>query len=82
MIGDVAATPRLVHLDAARGQLGGRGEDVAAAAVAAHAKRQHVRMLDQQEQIADLAALPLFDERALERQRLGVGSAAQVGGLR
>ena len=44
-------------------------------------KRQDVRVLDQQEQVVDLGPLPLFDQRALERERLGVGSAAQVADL-
>ena len=77
VVGDVAAAAGLVHLDAARGQrLGGR-ENVRSAAVAAHAERQDVRMLDEQQQIADAARAPLLDERALQRQRVGVRHEAE-----
>ena len=48
-----------------------------AAAVAAHAEREHVRMLDEQQQIADAAGAPLLDERALQRERLGVRHEAE-----
>ena len=71
VVGDVAAASGLVHLDAARRQRFGCREDVTAAAVAAHAERQHVRMFDEQQQIADAVRAALFDERALQRERLG-----------
>jgi len=47
-------------------------------AVAADAERQHVRMLDQKQDVAD-ASVPAFlrQGRFLERQRLGVGHEAE-----
>ena len=45
MIGDVASAPRLVHVDAACREHVRRRQDMSAAAVAANAERQDVRML-------------------------------------
>src|SRR5512138_1900550 len=72
VVGDVAAASGLVHLDAAGRKRFGRREDVTTATIAAYAKRQYVRMLDEQEQIADVIRAPLFNERPLQRERLGI----------
>ena len=81
VIGDVAAAPGLEHLDAARGQVVVGRENVRPAAVAAHAEREDGRMLDQQQQIADRAGAPLLDERALQRERVGVRHQAEAPDL-
>ena len=72
VIGDVAAAAGLVDLDAARVQHLGRREDVRASAVAADTERQHVRMLDEQQQVADAVRSPILDERALDLERVRV----------
>ena len=48
-----------------------------AAAVAADAERQHVRMLDEEQEIANAAGLAILDERALHRERLSVSNNSQ-----
>ena len=53
VVGDVAAAAGLVDLDAARRERIRRREDVRAPAVAAHAERQDVRMLDEQQHVVD-----------------------------
>src|SRR5205823_956952 len=58
VIRDIAAASGLVDLDAAGRQRVGRGEDVRSAAVAAHAERQHVRMLDEHQRVDDLNVPP------------------------
>ena len=78
VVGDIAAASGLVHLDAAGRQRCSRREDVTAAAIATHAKRQHVGMLDEQQQIADPVRAPLFDERPLQRERLGIAHPAET----
>src|SRR5262249_48291177 len=70
VIGDVAAASRLDDLDAARGQRVSRREHVRAAAIAAHAERQDVRVLDEQQAVVDAIRLAILDERALELERL------------
>jgi hypothetical protein len=72
VVGDVAAAAGLVHGDAARRERIGRRQDVGAAPVAADAKREHVRMLDEQQLIVDLILAPLVDKRSLQLERLGV----------
>ena len=78
VIGDVAAAAGFVHLDAARRERLRRRQDVRAAAVAADAEREDGRMLDEQQQVADAAGAPLLDQRALQRQRLGVRHEAEA----
>jgi hypothetical protein len=51
---------------------------VRAAAVAADAERDDVGMLDKQERIGDPARTPIFNERALQRQRLAVRHQSQA----
>jgi len=77
VIGDVAAASGLVDLDAARSErLVGR-KNVRAAAVAANAERQHVWMFEEEQRIADPAGPTLFNERPLQRERLGVRHATE-----
>jgi hypothetical protein len=71
-----------VDLDAARHEVVGRGENVRAAAVAAHAERDDVRMLDEQQQIADAPLAPLLDERPLQRERLAVRQETEASDLK
>ena len=65
------------HLDAPRSQrLAGR-QDVGPAPVSPDTERQDRRMLDEQEQIVDGPGAPFFDQRALQRQRVGIRHTAQ-----
>lgn len=78
VVGDVAAATGFVHLDAARREKVGISEDVRSTAVAANAERQDVRVLDEQELVVNCSRLALVDERALQRQRLGVRDTPQA----
>jgi hypothetical protein len=82
MVRDVAAAAGLVNLDAARGKEIGRRQDVRPAAVAADAEREDVRMLEENQQIADAPRLPLLDERSLERKRVEVGDASEPANVK
>ena len=77
MVRDVAAAPGLVYLDAARAERVGCRENVRTAAVAPHAKRQHVRMLEQQQQVVDAPRTTVLDERPLQREGVGVWHASE-----
>jgi hypothetical protein len=72
VIRDVAAAPRFVNVDAARGQRLAGGENVRSAAVAANAERQHVRMFDEEKKVVDATGAAILDEHTLQRQRVGV----------
>src|SRR4051794_7537373 len=72
VIGDIAAAARLEHVDAAGGQNISRGENVRAAAIAAYAERQHMRVLEQQQRIGDAPGAAIFDERTLKVERLAI----------
>jgi hypothetical protein len=52
-----------------------------AAAVATDAKREHVGMFDEQQQVADTIRAAVFHKRTLERQCLGVRHQAQPSNL-
>jgi hypothetical protein len=78
MVGNVAAAPGLMHLDAARSKRFGGRQDVRAPAVAADAEREDVRMFDENELIVDPIAAPLIDERALQFERLRVRHASEL----
>ena len=69
--------PRSVSmkLDARARSSSGARQQVLHAAVAA--QRDHVRMLDQQQLVGDLAPLALLRQLALQRERVGVGHAAE-----
>ena len=56
-------------------------QNVRAPAVAAHAKGQDVRMLDEQQHVVDAARAALLDQRALQRERLRVGDATEAPDL-
>jgi hypothetical protein len=47
-------------------------------AVAANPERDDMRMLDEQQSIGDPAGTPIFNERALQRQRLAVRHQSQA----
>ena len=78
VVGDVAAAAVFEHVDAACRERVRRRENVRASAVAAHAERQDVRMLDEEEQIADAPRAPVVHERALQRQRIGIRDQAKA----
>ena len=82
VISDVAASSCFVHSDVECGEPFGGCEDVRPAAVAAHSERQHVRMLDQQEDISDSTGATFFHERTLQREGLCVRHPAQPSDLR
>jgi len=75
---DVAATPGLEDVDVARRQLCVGGEDVGAAAIAPYAERQHRRMFDKEQLVAELARAALLDQARLQVQRLAVLNQPQV----
>lgn len=78
VVGDIAASPCFPHFDSAFGEGLSRRENVGAATVAAHADRQDVWVLDQEQQILDAAGAPLLDEPALKQERLAVRNNAEV----
>jgi hypothetical protein len=67
-----------VYLDSASRQRVGVREDVRSASVATNAEREHMRMLDKQQQIADAVRSPILDELALQRQPIGIWHAAET----
>jgi hypothetical protein len=77
MVRDVAAASSLVHIDPVRREGFSGGEEMGAASVAANTESDDVRMLDQQQQIADAIRAAFFNERSLEGQRLRVRHQAQ-----
>jgi len=60
--GVLAPAAGFVHLDGAGREIFSGREDVASAAVAAHAKRQNGRMLEQQQRVADCSGAAIFDK--------------------
>jgi len=81
VVSDVASAARFMELDSAGIQLSGRRQDMTATTVAAHAERQHVRMLHEQQNISHMTPLALFYERSLEGERLSIGLAAESSDL-
>jgi hypothetical protein len=78
VIRDVAAAAGLMHFDAARAQQLWCGQNVRTAAVAAHAQRQDMRVFNQQQRVINRAAHPIFDECALQGDRIAVGDASET----
>ena len=72
VICNVAAAAGFVHLDTARSQRLGRRENMRSAAAGARTERQHVRMLEEQQQVVDAARPPVVGERTLQRQRVAI----------
>jgi hypothetical protein len=72
VVGDISAAARLVDFYSAISQQLAAGKDVRTPAVAFDAKRQHMRVLHEQEDVLDVSRSTLLDQLALERQRLGV----------
>jgi hypothetical protein len=62
VVGDVAAAAGLVDLDTPGRQRVRRRQNMRAAAIAASPKRQHGRVLDEQQQIIDPPSLALGDK--------------------
>ena len=77
VIGDVAAAARLVHLDLPRGEQIGRGDQVRSRRIGLDAKRDDMRVLEQEKEIGHAPGPPLFDERALHIAGSGVGNDAK-----
>jgi hypothetical protein len=77
VVGDVAAPAGFVDVDTPRRQLIEAGENVAAPAIAAHAERQHVWVLEKQQHVVDAVVLALIDEGTLKRQPLAVRHDAE-----
>ncbi len=76
MIGDVAAAVDLMNLNAAIRQKLVARKNVGAAGVAA--ERQHRRMLQQEEGVADAVLVACFDEQPLQFQTFGVRNPAEL----
>jgi hypothetical protein len=77
MVGDVAATPGLKYCDPTGiERLRGR-EDVRSPAIASHAERQNMRVLDEQQRVADPSGPTVFDQCALQRERVCVRHQAE-----
>ena len=78
VVGHVAAAAGVGHGDAQFSQPSLGRQNVPAPAVALHAEREHVRMLQQEQRVGNGAGLALLHERALQRQRLVVRHDAQA----
>src|SRR5262249_189384 len=78
VIRDVAAASRLEDVDAQRFQMIVRGDDIRAAPVALDAQRDDARMLQEDPQVRPPGPAGLFGERALHRERVGVGNDAEA----
>ena len=74
----VAAASSLDDFDPFRTKRVEIHEDVRSAAVAPDPDSQDVRMLDEQQRIADATGAAILDERALQLERLGVGNEAEI----
>ena len=72
MIRDVAAAARLVHLDLPCGEQIGRSDQVRPRRIGLDAKRDDMRVLEQEKQVRDAPGPPLFDERALHIAGSGI----------
>ena len=82
VVGNVAPASGFVHGDVERRQRFGRRQDMRPAAVTANAERQHVRMLDEQEDVSDSAGATFFRQLTLQCQGLCVRHAAETPDLR
>jgi hypothetical protein len=67
---DVASAPGFEHLDAARREDVASRQDMRAATIAADAKRQDVRMFEQEQHIVDAFRATLLDQPSLQVERL------------
>src|SRR5262249_50616058 len=77
VVRDVAAPNGFVTMDTAGCEQAGRSQDMRPPPVAADAKGQYVRVLDEQEQIAHASRPTILDQRLLQRKRLVVRHDAQ-----
>lgn len=76
VIRDVAATPGLVNLYAARGQQRSGGHNMRPPTVAFDADSDDRRVLEQKEKVGNMATAPLFDERPLKIKGLLIRDTA------
>ena len=76
VVGDIAAAIDLVQLHAALCEQFVAGEDIGAMRVAA--KREHRRMLQQQQRVADEVLLARSDDLLLDGEAFRVGDAAEM----
>jgi len=81
VIGDVTAATRFQHVDATRLQHGRCRQNVRASAVSPYTEREHVRMLCEEEDVADATRHALFDKRSLLGQRLGIRDGSETTNL-
>jgi hypothetical protein len=77
VVGHIAAASGLEDLDAPGGQHVLGRQNVGTTAVAADAQGQHRRVLDEEQQIADVPRLALGDEGTLQRKRIGIRDQAK-----
>jgi len=78
VVRDVAAAPRLVDFDSALSEQLATCQDVGAPAVSLHAKRQHMRVLHEQEHVVDMSRSTLLDQLTLKRQCFAVRDQAET----
>jgi hypothetical protein len=78
VVRDVPAAPRLVNVDSAISEQLVTCQDMSAPAVPFHAKRQHMRVLHEQEHVVDVSRATLLDQLTLKRQRLTVRDQAET----
>jgi len=76
VIGYVTTAVDLMDLDATAGEEFVGGEDIGACCIAT--KREHRRMFEQEECVADDASLARCDHLGLEAQAFGIGNAAEL----
>ena len=81
VIGDVAAASGLEDLDAARRERVSVREDVRAAAVSSTPSVRTGGCCRSSSSVGDATGAALLDERALQRERLGVGNDAETADL-
>ena len=77
VISDVAAAAGLVHFDLPRGEQLGRSDQVRPRRIGLDAKRNDVRMFEQEKQVGDAPGAALFDERALHIAGIGIRNDAK-----
>ena len=78
MVRHVTASTGLVDLYPTSCQLISTRQDVSPPAIVSNTERQDVRMLDEQQDIRDAVALPVFDERSLKRESIRVRDQSQT----
>jgi len=77
VIRDVAAAARFDDVDSKTGQPLVRNEDVTSPSPGTHAKSQDVRVLEQEQHVADAFGFAVLDQTALQFERLGVRNSSE-----